>query len=35
MSASMNNTLLDFSKDNARLNAKVVLPSEGFEEVTI
>jgi hypothetical protein len=29
----MNKTLFDFSRDKARLNANVVFPSDGLEEV--
>jgi len=32
-SPSINNTLFAFSSDSARLKAKVVFPSDGFEEV--
>ena len=32
-SPSINNTLFAFSSDRARLKAKVVFPSDGFEEV--
>ena len=34
MSASINKTLYVFSKDKAKLNAYVVLPSEGLLDVT-
>ena len=32
-SPSIKSTVLDFSKDNERLKAKVVFPSDGFDDV--